>query len=128
MSDTTTRSAHSHAPTSAPTTAPAAASPALVLELARYTTRPEHEAEFRASHAAAIGAMRAAFPSLGDVTVVKLATTSDAITWVDVALWTSEDEAHRAAAECMSVPEFAACARFMGEVLGVEHGAVVARL
>jgi hypothetical protein len=100
---------------------------ARVLELARFRTRPQHEPEFLASHAAAMRAIRAAYPGLASVMTVKLASTPEATTWVDVALWTSEEEARRAAAECMSIPEFAACAEYMEADFSVEHGEVVAR-
>jgi hypothetical protein len=58
---------------------------------------------------------------------VKLASTDERRTWVDVAVWTSEAEAHRAAVECLSIPEFAACARYVENLLSVDHGEAVAR-
>ncbi|HEX6060275.1 MAG TPA: hypothetical protein VFZ11_14795 [Gemmatimonadaceae bacterium] len=97
------------------------------LEIARFTTRRDDEPAFLASHAAAIAAVRAAFPALLSVTTVRFATDDGRTTWADVAVWSSPEEAERAAATCMSIPEFAACAHFMESDLGVDHGEIVAR-
>ena len=114
--------------TELPSTSPAPAAVApRTLEIARFTTRRDDEPAFLASHAAAIAAVRAAFPALLSVTTVRFATDDRRTTWADVAVWSSPEEAARAAATCMAIPEFAACARYMESDLGVDHGEIVAR-
>ena len=108
-------------------TPPSAAAATQVIELARYTTRREDEAAYLACQPAAIRALQVAFPALASVMTVKLATTDERTTWVDVAVWTSESEALRAATECTGVPEFAACLRYVENLLSVEHGREMAR-
>ena len=108
-------------------TTTASPSTAQLVELARFTTRRAEEADFLAHHRRAMAAVQAAYPSLAAVSLVRLASTPEHTTWVDVALWGSEAEARRAAAACMTIPEFAACARFMAVEGTVEHGEVVAR-
>lgn len=110
------------------TTNPTGASaPTHTVELARYTTRREHDAPFLAAQPAAVRAIRAAFPALASLTTVRLASTDERTTWVDVAVWTSAAEAHRAAAACAGIPEFAACARYIETLVAMEHGEVSAR-
>lgn len=104
----------------------AVASPTQTLELARFATTAREEEAFLASHAVAMRAVKAAYPGLLSVSLVRLESTSNRTVWVDVALWDSEAQAQQAAAHCMGMPEFVACMRYMVEDLDVEHGEVVA--
>ena len=74
----------------APDTSSAPAAPIVAVtpgtvELVRYTTRREMDAAFLAAHPAAMRAIRAAFPALASVTTVRLSTTDERTTWMDVA-------------------------------------------
>lgn len=113
-------------PDAPPATATASGAASYTAELARYTTRPGDEAAFLEAHAVAIEAIRRRFPGLVRGLTVRVAESADHVAWLDVVTWTSRAEAERAAAGCMDVPEFAACAARMTAVLAMEHG-VIAR-
>lgn len=97
-----------------------------ILEMARFTTRTADEEAFVAAHARAMEAVKRQFPSLQQVQAVKLDSSDSLTRWVDVAVWSSHEEADRAMTECMTIPEFQACLHFMVEQGTVEHGQVVA--
>jgi len=113
----------------APTSRAASTSAAIpaVVELARFATKPESDAEFLATRDAALAAIRRAYPGLVSGTLVKLESTPERTVWMDIVFWDSLESAQEAAAHCMTIPEFQAMVQHISEELSMEHGVVVER-
>lgn len=89
-----------------------------VYELVRTRIRPECEAEMLELRPQMIAAVRERFPQLIEARLIKL----DDGTWLDIATWETRDAAERAAAAFSDIPEAAAMAQFLDEIVAFEHG------
>ncbi len=65
-----------------------------------------------------IAAGRERFPDLSDARLVRL----DDGSWLDLVEWSSREAAERAAASMSEIPEAAAMAELIQEIVSFEHG------
>ncbi|MDQ3640619.1 MAG: hypothetical protein M3450_03840 [Actinomycetota bacterium] len=65
-----------------------------------------------------IAAVRERFPELIDARLVRL----DDGSWLDLVEWSSREAAERAAASMSEIPEAAAMAELIQEIVSFEHG------
>lgn len=91
------------------------------LEIARFTVKPEAEAQFLAEREQMIGHLRRHFPGLLDAQLVKLENGE----YLDLVRWASREMALRAAEGVMEVPEIAAWFAHIAEVHGMDHAEVM---
>ncbi|MCB9602448.1 MAG: antibiotic biosynthesis monooxygenase [Sandaracinus sp.] len=92
------------------------------LEIARFTLHPEHAEDFLASTDAMLDTIRRHFDGLLHFQRAKLEDGS----YVDLVLWRSLDDAQRAAAGVMEIPEFAKCFASIDRVVEMIHGDLTA--
>lgn len=90
------------------------------MEMVRFTVAPENEAAFTAGREPMIRAMRKAFTGLEQATLAKM----DDGSYVDCVIWTTREEALKAANEMMTVPEAASWAQKIEKVNIMEHAKV----
>lgn len=91
------------------------------LEIARFTVKPDAEEQLLAEREQVIAHLRRHFPGLVDAQLVKL----DNGEYLDLVRWASHEQALRAAAGAMEVPEIAAWFAHIAEVRGMEHAEVM---
>ena len=91
-----------------------------VLEVVRFSVKPEEREAFLAERDGAIEALRDQFPGLLGAT---LAEYEDG-TWLDVLTWASAEEAEAAATAIESVEPLARWASHIDEVVEFVHPAV----
>lgn len=91
---------------------------AVVYELVRSRVRTGAEDEMLQLRPRMIAAVRERFPELIDARLVRL----DDGSWLDLVEWTSREAAERAAASMAEIPEAAAMAELIEEIVSFEHG------
>ncbi|GGB94890.1 antibiotic biosynthesis monooxygenase family protein [Cellulomonas carbonis] len=91
------------------------------IELARFTVRPDDADEMLARRPAMAAALRDV-PGFVGLRLVRL----DERTWLDVVEWTDLASALAAQQDVMGLPACAAVFELIEEVVGMEHGEVVA--
>ena len=91
---------------------------AVVYELVRSRIRAGAEDEMLQLRPRMIAAVRERFPELIDARLVRL----DDGSWLDLVAWTSREAAERAAASMPEIPEAAAMAELIEEIVSFEHG------
>lgn len=92
-----------------------------VLEIVRFTVKPELEAQFLADRPAFVATMKEHFPGLLSVTLARLEGTQ----FVDVAQWESKEQAATCAEQSMQIPAIAAFFSTTDRVIAMEHAEVV---
>lgn len=90
------------------------------LEIARFTVKPEAEAQFLAERERMIGHLRRHFSGLLGAQLVKLENGE----YLDLVRWASREQALRAAEGVMKVPEIAAWFAHIAEVRSMDHAEV----
>ena len=90
----------------------------VVYELVRSRIRPEAEEDMLRLRPRMISAVRERFPELLDARLVQL----DDGSWLDLVRWSSREAAERAAASMAEIPEAAAMAELLDEIVSFEHG------
>ncbi len=90
------------------------------LEIVTFTLKPGAREAFIAGRPAALGALAARFPALLDA---RLAEGEDGV-WTDVVRWRSLDDARTAASAFGEIPEAAAWAGHIAEVVELRHAAI----
>jgi hypothetical protein len=90
----------------------------VVYEVVRSRVRPGAEEDMLRLRPQMISAVRARFPELLDARLVQL----DDGSWLDLVQWSSREAAERAAASMGEIPEAAAMAELLDEIVSFEHG------
>ncbi len=91
---------------------------AAVYELVRSRIRTGAEDEMLRLRPRMIAAVRERFPELIDARLIRL----DDGSWLDLVEWSSREAAERAAASMSEIPEAAAMADLIDEIVSFEHG------
>lgn len=91
---------------------------AVVYELVRSRIRTGAEDEMLRLRPQMIAAVRERYPELINARLVRL----DDGSWLDLVEWSSREAAERAAASMPEIPEAAAMADLIDEIVSFEHG------
>lgn len=89
-----------------------------VYEVVRSRVRPGAEQEMLRLRPRMIDAVRLRFPELLEARLLHM----DDGTWLDIVRWSSREAAERAAAAMSHIPEAAAMAELLEELVSFEHG------
>ncbi len=89
----------------------------MVIELARFTVKPDAEDALLAERPAMIAALRARFPGC----LAAFLTREEDGSWLDILVWRTRAEADEAAAQIDTVPEAASWFRHIAESGGLRH-------
>lgn len=87
-------------------------------EVVRSKVRPGREGEMLELRPRMIAAVRERFPELLDAQLVRMEDG----TWMDLVSWSSREAAEKAAAAMEDIPEAAAMAGLLEEIVSFEHG------
>ena len=90
----------------------------MVYELVRSRIRTGAEDEMLQLRPRMIAAVRERFPELIDARLIRL----DDGSWLDLVAWSSREAAERADASMSEIPETAAMAELIEEIVSFEHG------
>jgi hypothetical protein len=90
----------------------------MVYEVVRSRLRAGAEDEMLELRPRMIAAVRERFPELIEARLVQL----DDGTWLDLVRWSSREAAEQAAASMAEIPEAAAMAELIEEIVSFEHG------
>ncbi|MFZ5816855.1 MAG: antibiotic biosynthesis monooxygenase family protein [Bacillota bacterium] len=88
-----------------------------VLEIARFTIKPELESQFLADYPAFVATVKRHFPGLITTRLARIGGHE----YLDVVEWENREQAMACAEQCMQVPEIVAFFRAIDKDLGIQH-------